>query len=173
MLNRSTGLLLYKITGLIDGSGSRLTEPQWVCAVDVIGARVVACERAKATWDSLTVVDPVIEADIAFAEIFAALSIDAHQNAVQKGFWQKHKEIPELIALAHGELSEALKADQRNEGMSTKLPDHPAIEEELADVIIYIMDLAGAYGHERIGRAVCQKHIYNKERPAMHGNRRY
>jgi len=51
----------------------------------------------------------------------------------------------ELIALMHSELSEALEWLRHN-AQSDKIPDFLAVEEELADTVIRIMDAAEAKG---------------------------
>lgn len=67
------------------------------------------------------------------------------------------------IALAHSELSEALEGD-RKDMMDEKLPHRTAREVELADAVIRILDLAGAYGMD-LGGAIEEKLSYNKIRP--------
>jgi NTP pyrophosphatase (non-canonical NTP hydrolase) len=48
--------------------------------------------------------------------------------------------------------------------MDDKLPHRPALEVELADAIIRIMDLAGAMNLDIAG-AICEKMTYNAQRP--------
>lgn len=68
----------------------------------------------------------------------------------------------ELIALAHSELSEALEGHRKNL-MDDKLPHRKMVEVELADCLIRIFDLAGAYNFDLEG-AYREKRIFNKER---------
>lgn len=92
----------------------------------------------------------------------------AHENAVNKGWWQEERTYGELIALVHSEVSEALedyragkkpnevwyeKYDKQDDEMYVLLfkPDEPdwkpcGIPSELADVCIRIFDIAGKYG---------------------------
>jgi hypothetical protein len=66
------------------------------------------------------------------------------------------------IALCHSELSEALEGDRTGE-RDKHLPHRLCSEVELADALIRIFDLAGAYGFD-IGGAMAEKMEYNKKR---------
>lgn len=87
-----------------------------------------------------------------------------HQNARDKGFFEKEKNIGEMLALIHSEVSEALEADRANVYCDWSYDDPPIIqqedidderfkeiferevknrfEDELADIMIRVMDLA-------------------------------
>lgn len=39
----------------------------------------------------------------------------AHENAVNKGFWDKPRETGTMLALIHSEISEALEADRHGD----------------------------------------------------------
>lgn len=94
-----------------------------------------------------------------------------HDLALKKGWWQEEREMGTMLALIHSEVSEALEAD-RTDANSEKIPEFTGLEEELADVIIRILDLAGYYDL-RIGQAVLAKHEYNLGRSFRHGNKKY
>ncbi len=118
-----------------------------------------------------------------------------HSNAVEHGWWEKKRELPEIIALCHSELSEALeeyRAGRPDEwyrcNMGMTCPCNPDCEQylepeccfrdpkpegiavELADCIIRILDYCEQAGID-IGRILVTKHNYNKTRSYRHGNK--
>ena len=83
-----------------------------------------------------------------------------------QGFWESDN-TGEKIALMHSELSEALEADRKNLD-AEHIPGFTGVEEELADVIIRILDFAGHH-QLRLGEALSAKITYNLTRPFKHG----
>ena len=83
-----------------------------------------------------------------------------------QGFWESVN-IGEKIALMHSELSEALEADRKNLD-AEHIHGFTGVEEELADVIIRVLDFAGHY-NLRLGEALSAKITYNLSRPFKHG----
>lgn len=83
-----------------------------------------------------------------------------------QGFWESDN-TGEKIALMHSELSEALEADRKNLD-AEHIPGFTGVEEELADVIIRILDFAGHH-NLRLGEALSAKITYNLTRPFKHG----
>lgn len=107
-----------------------------------------------------------------------ALSAILHQvgksifeNAKAHGFWPENiadRNEAEMIALMHSELSEALEGLRHGNPPSDHIPEYSAVEEELADCIIRILDFCEAKGI-RIGEAIIAKMNFNASRPFKHG----
>ena len=107
-----------------------------------------------------------------FAEIFNKVAEDVHQIAISKGWWENDRNDGELISLMHAELSEALEALRAGNPSDDHIHEFNGVETELADVIIRIMDYAGARGY-RVGQAIEAKINYNKGRSYKHGNKKF
>lgn len=84
----------------------------------------------------------------------------AHENAVNKGFWDKPRETGTMLALIHSEVSEALEADRHG--------DRENFAEEMADTVIRICDLCGGKGID-LEKAITEKMAVNVARPKLHG----
>lgn len=72
------------------------------------------------------------------------------------------REVATKLALIHSEVSEALEGVRKGK-MDDHLPDRKAIEVELADALIRILDLGGAMGLDLAGAVIC-KLAYNATR---------
>jgi NTP pyrophosphatase (non-canonical NTP hydrolase) len=104
----------------------------------------------------------------AFVTSFTDMSRQVHRNAKDKGFWDKDRNVGEMLALIHSEISEALEAFRSGNPEDEKVPGFSSFEVELADAVIRIMDLAFARGH-LLANAIVAKAEYNKTRIRMHG----
>lgn len=94
-----------------------------------------------------------------------------HGAALRAGWWNDlasgedlrgKRNVGELIALCHSELSEALEG-HRKRLADDKLPHRPMLEVELADAVIRILDMAGGYNLDVAG-AIAEKLAYNASR---------
>ena len=110
---------------------------------------------------------------------------ESHKTATEKGWWDKpDRNVPELLALIHSEVSEALEAyretgleqldkvwyvqDYFDTSASTNKPEGFTVE--LADILIRIADLCGEFNLD-LEDALKTKMEYNKTRPYRHGNK--
>ena len=100
------------------------------------------------------------------------LQLVCHGAAALAGWWKTKdgKDVQEnpyafsnKLMLIVSELSEAMEADRKNL-MDDKLPHLHGREVELADAVIRIFDLAGAYGMD-LGKTIFEKMEYNANRP--------
>lgn len=107
-----------------------------------------------------------------FAAAFAAMTEDVHQNAVDHGWWEEDRNDAECLMLMVTELAEACEALRQGNPRDKHTPHFFSIETELADVIIRIMDFAGARGLS-VGDALVAKHVYNRSREYKHGGKKF
>ena len=119
------------------------------------------------------------------------LSKEIYKRNVDKGFYEIEKSIGETIALIHSEVSEALECDREdkycrltsnvllelsNEKNNGKLKAifelmiKDTFEDELADIMIRVMDLAGYLKIDLEGH-IKAKMQYNLLRPYKHGKK--
>lgn len=115
------------------------------------------------------------------------LAKEVHQNAQNKGFFDSEKNIGEMLCLIHSEVSEALEADRK--GKFAKLDNYKhritvgadfqivfreemkdTFEDELADVMIRVMDLAAFKGID-LEEHIKAKMKYNSLREHKHGKK--
>jgi len=105
-----------------------------------------------------------------FIESYNATAYEVHKIAIEKGWWKSNRNEAEIICLIHAELSEALEALRHGDPPSTHIPEFSGVEEEMADVIIRIMDYSAAKGL-RVAEAVEAKIAFNQTRSHMHGGK--
>lgn len=114
------------------------------------------------------------------------LAKQVHQNAKDHGFFDKEKNIGEMLCLIHSEVSEALEADRKANYCSRKSIDYMneiewskshfetniknTFEDELADIVIRVMDLAAFKGID-LEAHIKAKMRYNSLREYKHGKK--
>lgn len=125
-----------------------------------------------------------------FINSFNAMQGAAHDNAINKGWWDERNHIMLIsqsaspshglfaenavkglsIALIHSELSEALENIRHGCPPDDKVPEFTGEEAELADVIIRIWDHSERF-KLRVAEAIIAKMEYNRGRSFKHGNK--
>ena len=105
----------------------------------------------------------------------------AHNNAKARGFYDKGQpSVGDFCANLHGEVSELWEA-HRHDQLEAPCDKATAMilagcvplscaQEELADIIIRALDMAGALGID-LDEAVCQKMKFNATRSYRHGGK--
>ncbi len=93
-----------------------------------------------------------------------------HRTAIDHGWWDTPRATGEVFMLMVTEISEAMEAYRSGNPASDKIKGFSRIEEELADVIIRLLDFAGKEGMDIEG-ALVAKMTYNEKRPHRHGGK--
>ena len=100
-----------------------------------------------------------------------ALAAMLHETAVEKGFWDgeyTHDKIGNKLALVHSEVTEVLEAIRKSQGSEK-------VVEEIADIIIRILDVYAAMRNEEqvlhsLDETLHNKMEKNKQRPKHQGH---
>lgn len=114
--------------------------------------------------------------ELLYQEVLTTLALDIHKSQREKGFYFKGVEInlDQKLMLIVGEVAEAheeLRSNVNPHHVYYREDGKPeGFEFELADVLIRVLDLAGALGIA-IGARVDEKLAYNESRPHMHGRK--
>lgn len=92
-----------------------------------------------------------------------------HADAVAKGFWDEPRRLPEILTLAHSELSEAFEA-WRDDPVAAyrKLDGREGWAVEVIDCIIVCLDILAEAGVP-IDLLMQEKMVRNRERERLHG----
>jgi NTP pyrophosphatase (non-canonical NTP hydrolase) len=101
---------------------------------------------------------------------------NSYKTAKSKGWWDdENRNIPELLALIHSEVSEALE-EYRENGHEKKYyrknDNKPeGFIYELADILIRVADMSAHYKLD-LENALIEKMDFNKTRSYRHGNKK-
>ena len=118
------------------------------------------------------------------------LAKEVHENAKNHGFFDTEKNIGEMLALIHSEVSEALECDRKDKYFKrlqlplsnyAQLPNltfqiqfaqdvKDTFEDELADIVIRVMDLA-AFKGINLEQHIKAKIRFNALREHKHGKK--
>jgi len=91
---------------------------------------------------------------------------ECHKIAVNKGWWENHRDFSTIVMLVVTELSEAVQEDRKKDD-----DRYEKTQTEIADALIRLFDLCGAYFID-IEQVILDKMEFNRNRPYRH-NRRY
>lgn len=112
---------------------------------------------------------------------------EIHAGNREKGFWDKFRNVGEMLMLANSELCEALEADRKGNYCKLSKEELKALsqnfdkdvflanvkdsfEDELADTVIRVFDMAGGLGID-LESHLLAKLQYNTTREKLHGKK--
>jgi transcriptional regulator with XRE-family HTH domain len=193
-LRKAAGLTQAELSGLMECSCSNLTQIEsGKTALTLVLAYKVADILKCSVFDIL----PGKTGKAELGKSLNVLRDEAFAYAEKQGFHKRKVELGERLMLVVSELSEALEADREGKWapkgltgeteygktitteLSGIIPEslspetyaeeiRGTVEEEIADSVIRICDIAGVYGID-LDWHVAAKMAYNKTRPYLHG----
>lgn len=93
---------------------------------------------------------------------------EAHALAVAKGFWPEDVELGEQFWRDAGIAAFGVAAEGHELADAIRSGDPLRVEEEIADVLLRVLDLAHVLGVDA-EKAVARKHAFNRTRPKRNG----
>jgi chromosome segregation ATPase len=175
---------LAEISVILHGSGPHKVDVDQIKnSIISLKARVedqtrIIGEKNKSLAEQEDMIKNLRQANMpaAFRHCFNEMQAHIHQNAKDHG-WHNNgtysivDQLGVFISNVHAELSEAWEVVRRNYMEDSKnVPGHLALVEELADVVIRIMDTCQSKNWD-LADCILKKHEYNKTRPHRHGGK--
>lgn len=105
---------------------------------------------------------------VSFMVAWKRMAKAVHARSIEKGFWEVDQTPWQILGQISDEVAEAVDAVGRD---SSAIPGFSALEEEIADIVLRIMDYSARAGLDIPG-AMLAKHVYNTKRPYLHGKGR-
>jgi NTP pyrophosphatase (non-canonical NTP hydrolase) len=115
-----------------------------------------------------------------------ALALSIFEINKEKGFWDKERNIGEMLMLVTSELGEAMEAHRKGKfanwenfekdktiaGENSAFQNHikDSFEDEIADAIIRLLDMSAGLGIN-LEKQIEAKIYYNKTREKLHGKK--
>lgn len=110
------------------------------------------------------------EKEPGFLQEYRKVAEKVHEIAEEQGFAYKSRNIAEVIAHAHSELSEAFECLRLHDEADKDIKDMTGVEVQLADVLGILMGMEISYGL-KISEALLKKMEFNKTRGYLHGKK--
>ena len=108
-----------------------------------------------------------------FSNAFEMVQTEVFRIAVEHGGWEdRNPNDAEKMMLIVTEIAEATEALRNGKDTSEHIPQFTGVEEELADVVIRIMDYA-AFRKLDVAGAILAKIRYNEKREYKHGGKSF
>ena len=139
------------------------------------GLNRVRHEKEDVSASAIRGTDPIGKfADENFVRNYKRTAEKVHQLSASQGFWAEgeKRNVGEMIALAHSELSEALECFRTGNKADKNIKGRTGGEVQLSDVLGILMDMEVGYGLE-ISSALAEKMEFNKTRGHMHGGKEF
>ena len=94
-----------------------------------------------------------------------------HENAIKHGWWEEERNVLEIGALIHTEISEAIEEYRNGKPNVYEVDGKPeGVAVEMIDAVIRIMDWFGKEGLD-FDEILATKYHYNLTRPYKHGKK--
>jgi NTP pyrophosphatase (non-canonical NTP hydrolase) len=161
----------------LEAENKRLSEVSLKQAVKIIqlDKELIKLTTPAYTISYETVGNAVNWISMEYSKGLNQIAKEIHDIAFEHGWWEDERPIPELIALMHSELSEAL--EEYRDGYTvghvwmSEGGKPEGVATELVDCMIRILDCLAAHGVD-IESVLKRKMEYNKTRPYRHGGKK-